>query len=65
MGTRCCELSAPHPETELEQIGEIPLFSAIYVKIKVLQLMWVCYNLRLLLVRYKSTKEHSLVPSRK
>ena len=45
-------------ETELERIGEIALFSDIYMKIKVLQLIWVCYNLRPLLVRYESPKEH-------
>ena len=55
---QCLCNSRVYLETELEQIGEIPLFSAIYVKIKVLQLIWVCYNLRPLLVRYKSPKEH-------
>ena len=55
---QCLRNSRVYLETELEQIGEIALFFDLYVKIKVLQLIWVSYNLRPLLVRYKSPKEH-------
>ena len=51
-----------HLEKELERVGKRVLLSVIYTKMKVLQLIQICHNLRPLLFRHVYIMHNLKIP---